>query len=270
MSASHPVAPATRIIPMIGHPIAQVKSLGPINAWFLERGVDACLAPVDILPERVAAFLEAVRGWENCVGVSTTLPHKQAAFAACDTLSDRARIARAVNIVRREADGSLHGDMTDGVAFCGEVARKHVKLDGCAFLLVGAGGAGGAVAHAMAEAGASSVAVIDIDEQRRSALIASLREHHDNLTVTGALAPGTHIDVALNATPLGMKPEDAMPFDLDLLPRTALIADAVTRPVMTKWLTAARVRGNAIQTGEEMAVAQLPIQLPFWGFDYRS
>ena len=220
--------------------------------------------------QAVAAFFDAVRGWENCVGVSITLPHKQAAFAACDSLSERARIACAVNIVRREADGSLHGDMTDGIAFCGEVARKHVKLEGSAFLLIGAGGAGGAVAHAMAEAGASSIIVIDIDEARRSALIDSLRERHENLAVTDALAAGAPIDVALNATPLGMKPDDPMPFDLAQLPRSSLIADAVTRPLMTKWLTAARVRGNAIQTGEEMAVAQLPIQLPFWGFDFRS
>ena len=56
MSATHSVGPETLIIPMIGHPIAQVKSLAPINAYFASAKIDACMAPIDIEPERVAAF----------------------------------------------------------------------------------------------------------------------------------------------------------------------------------------------------------------------
>ena len=211
VSLPHPVGPQTRIIPMIGHPIAQVKSLAPINAWFAGAGVDACMTPVDVEPARVPAFFEFVRGSSNCIGVSVTLPHKQAAFAACDRLSSRAQVARAVNIMRREQDGLLYGDMTDGVAFCSEIARKGVKIEGAAFLLIGAGGAGSAVAHAMAEHGASSIAVVDIDVQRRHALVESLREHYRDLAIVDAASAASHADVALNATPMGMREDDPLP-----------------------------------------------------------
>ncbi len=253
---------------MIGHPIAQVKSLAPINAYFASAKIDACMAPIDIEPERVAAFFDFVRGWKNCIGVSITLPHKQAAFAACDTLSWNARIARAVNIIRRQDDGMLHGDMTDGVAFCGEIARKGVKIEGASFLLIGAGGAGSAVAHAMADAGAAAIAIVEIDAARRNALAASLREHHPKIEIRVDVDASFPANVVLNATPLGMKDGDALPIGFERIAPQALIADAVTKPVMTKWLLAARVRGHAIQTGEEMALAQLPVQLPFWGFDF--
>lgn len=261
------IHPGMRIIPMIGHPVAQVKSLAPMNAWFGRHGVDCRLIAVDIAPEHAPGFLAAVRGWANCPGVSITLPHKQAAFAACDRLTERARIARAVNIIRRESDGSLSGDMTDGAAFVGEIARRGVRIQGCAFLLIGAGGAGGAVAHAMAEGGASAITVIEIDGARREALLAALRAGHPALRLAASLEPGEPVDVAFNATPLGMNEGDPPPFPLDALPQTALIADAVTKPVVTAWLEQARARGHRIQTGEEMAVAQLPIQLPIWGFD---
>lgn len=270
MSLAHLVGPQTRIIPMIGHPIVQVKSLAPINAWFAQTGVNACMAPVDVEPARVGAFFEFVRGWKNCVGVSITLPHKQAAFDACDRLSSRAQVARAVNIIRCEQGGLLYGDMTDGVAFCSEIARKGVTIEGASFLLIGAGGAGSAVAHAMAEQGASSMAVVDIDVQRRDALVSSLREHYRDLAIVDAASAASRADVALNATPMGMREDDPLPFALESLAPRALIADAVTKPSMTKWLKAAQARGHNIQTGEDMALAQLPVQLPFWGFDFAA
>ncbi len=263
---AHPVAPATRIIPMIGHPIAQVKSLAPINAWFAARGIDCCMMPVDVLPERVAAFFDAVRGWENCTGVSITLPHKQAAFAVCNEVTGRARMARAVNIVRRDAQGWLHGDMTDGAAFCAAIEAKGYRTFGAAFLLIGAGGAGSAVAHAMAEGGAKCIIVIEIDALRRQALLESLRAVHPAVELLDHLPSALMPDVVLNATPLGMHAGDALPFSIDSFAAHTLVADAVTKPIVTPFLEAARSRGLAIQTGEDMALAQLSIQLPIWGF----
>lgn len=268
MTAIRSVDPETRGIPMIGHPIAQVKSLSPVNAWFASQEINACMMPVDIVPQRVAAFFDVVRGWENCIGVSITLPHKQAAFAACDRLSARASVARAVNIVRRDAQGLLHGDMTDGPAFCAVVKQTGRSIVGAHVLLIGAGGAGSAVAHALAEEGAASITVIDIDVQRRDDLMKSLAAQRHGLAVRDSIASDVEIDIAFNATPLGMKTGDPMPCDLDILPLRALVADAVTKPAITPWLAEARRRGHMIQSGEEMALAQLAIQLPFWGFAF--
>lgn len=252
---------------MIGHPIAQVKSLAPINAFFLCKGLDACMIPIDLAPSRVGSFFDHVRGWSNCVGVSITLPHKQAAAAACDALSPRARMARAANVIRRDAEGRLYGDMTDGVAFCAALRRRGVTIRGASFLLIGAGGAGAAVAHAMAEAEAARLAVVDIDAERRAGLMQSLRACWPAAEVVEADEPSFAADIVLNATPLGMMDGDPLPIDLTSIPRAALVADAVTAPAVTSFLAQARFRGHNIQTGTEMALAQLPVQLPFWGFE---
>lgn len=114
----------TVFIPLIGHPVEQVKSPGPVNAWFSDNDVGAVLIPVDIFPEKVPAFLDAIRGTPNCPGVSVTMPHKQAACAGVDELTERARRAEAVNIIRRNADGTLVGDMVDGDAMVAALAKN--------------------------------------------------------------------------------------------------------------------------------------------------
>ena len=93
----------TLVIPLVGHPVEQVKTPGPMNRWFGERGIDAVVVPIDIRPERVGSFFDVLKATENCVGCTITMPHKQAAFAAADEVSERARRAKAVNIIRRSA-----------------------------------------------------------------------------------------------------------------------------------------------------------------------
>ena len=256
----------TSIVPLVGHPVEQVKTPGPMNRWFAEQDVDAVVIPVDVRPERVAAFFEVLKATENCVGCTITMPHKQAAFAASDEVSERARRAKAVNIIRRTPSGKLVGDMTDGLAMVVALKRRGVDLGGRNVLVVGAGGAGTAIAHAVAEEGAASLAVVEQDQMRQRALIADLERFYPGLAVSDEVRPDRAIDIAINATPAGMLPHDPCPYPLDRLPQAAVFADAITRPVMTRWLTEAERRGASVQTGEEMALAQVPILLTYLRF----
>lgn len=262
------VTPRTRIVPMIGQPIGQVITPEPMNRYFRSAGIDAAIMPMQLAPGHVDDFFRMVRGWENCAGISITMPHKQAAFANADTTSLRAQQARAVNLIVRQADGSLHGDMTDGIAFASAVRAKGFEPKGATFLLIGAGGAGAAVAHAIADAGASNIHIFELDQRRRTALEESLRQYHPDTVVHEGSQELMEIDLVLNATPLGMKRTDPMPLGLELLQNSSIVCDAVTKPIVTPFLEAARGRGHITLTGEEMALAQLPIQLPLWGFDY--
>jgi shikimate dehydrogenase len=139
-------------------------------------------------------------------------------------------------------------------------------IEGRRFLLVGAGGAGAAIAHAVAEANAAAIVVNDIDRMRRQALIGSLRLHHPGVEVHDRLPAGLAVDIAANASTLGMGAGDAHPFDLDRLPNHAIVADAVTMPDVTPWIAEARERGHRVQTGIQMALAQLTVQLGFLGY----
>ncbi|MDP4594679.1 MAG: shikimate dehydrogenase [Beijerinckiaceae bacterium] len=266
----HPVTPRTKLVPMIGHPIAQVITPEPMNRYFQRSGIDAAVIPMDIAPSQVSAFFSILRGWANCIGVSVTMPHKQAAFNACDTLSERAAQAGAVNLIQRGATGMLHGDMTDGAAFVAAITGKGATIRGSRFLLIGAGGAGAAVAHAIAEAGASRIYTIDIDAERSQTLARSLRSHHPLVQVDGPPDDYSAIDIVFNATPLGMITRDPLPLDLSRLSVGCIVADAVTKPLITPFIAAARANAHSTLTGEEMALAQLAIQLPLWGFGYQA
>jgi shikimate dehydrogenase len=253
----------TLVVPLIGHPVEQVKSPGPMNRWLDENDVDAVIVPMDIRPEKVAVFFEVLRAMENCVGCSITMPHKQAAFVASDEVTDRARRARAVNTIRRSPMGRLIGDMTDGLAFISALADKGVLVEGRNALIVGAGGAGTAIAFELAASGAAQLVVTDIDRMRQRALISELLIFHPELVVHDRIPAGLRIDIAINASPAGMNEDDPLPCRLEELEGVTIVADAVTKPLETPWLKAAMRRGIRIQTGEEMAVAQLPIQLAY-------
>lgn len=111
------VSGTTQVVAVIGHPIAQVKSPDNFNRYFAEQHMDSVMIPVDIAPDAVVDYLNALRGWQNMTGVLVTVPHKQRAAALVDELTPRARRLNAINVIRKLADGRLQGDMLDGVGF---------------------------------------------------------------------------------------------------------------------------------------------------------
>jgi shikimate dehydrogenase len=260
------VTGSTVFIPQVGHPVGQVKTPGPMNRWFAEHDVDAVIVPMDIRPERVAEFFGLLRGMENCAGCSVTSPHKQAAFVACDEVSDRARHAKAANIIRRSPAGRLIGDMTDGLAFVAALAAHGVRAAGCHVLLVGAGAAGTAIAFELAASGAASLTIVEVDQMRQRALISALGRLHPGLATFDRPDEGRPVDIAVNASPTGSDPRDPLPYPVEHIAGARIVADAVTSPVDTAWLQAARLRNLAVQDGDEMAKAQLPIQLGYLRF----
>jgi len=84
-------------------------------------------------------------------GILVTMPHKFAAFAHCATTSERAKMLRVVSVIRRNPDATWHGDMLDGVAFVKAQTDHGAQPEGARALLVGAGGAGSAIAISLLE-----------------------------------------------------------------------------------------------------------------------
>lgn len=259
------ISGSTRCLPLIGHPVDQVRSPPGFNRWFAERGIDAVIFPVDLAPPALPAFFTMLRGWQNCIGLSVTMPHKAAALALVDDCTARARLSGALNIVRRDANGRLVGDMVDGLAFVAALQARGIDLAGCRSVVIGAGGAGSAIAHALADAGVAALAVTDPDAMRRTALLAALRRAHPALLLADAADRSGDIDLLVNASPLGMRPDDPLPFDTRTLRPAAVVADAVTKPAMTPLLVQAAAHGCTIQTGHAMADAQLPFQMAHLG-----
>lgn len=252
---------STRCVPLVGHPVAQVHTPPAINAWFSSNAIDAVMMPMDVEPGNISGFFQLLRGWRNCAGCSVTVPHKQAAFAAVDAATPAARHAGAVNIIKRLPDGRLVGDMTDGAAFVEALRRNAVELERADILLAGAGGgAGSAIAAVLCQQGSASICLLDPNADRYRKIAAQLAQFHPGVRVHGD-ARSVRFDVAINASPLGMKGDDPAPFDIGQVKPGGMVADIVTKPVLTPLLLRARDKGYRIQTGVEMAEAQLEFQM---------
>lgn len=261
-----PISGDTRLLPIIGEPTRQVKAPAVFNAYFAETRQDVVMTAFELSGQGVDSFIEAIRGCANAVGFIATIPHKQRAAAACDALTERAAFLGATNLIRREADGRLIGDMTDGLG-CVQAMRVHgVDPARRRALVVGVGGAGSAIAHALAEAGVTSLCLTDIDEGRTRRIAARLADAFPGLEVqTSAPAVGS-IDIAVNASPVGMNDDPNMPYELDGIADAALVADVVTNPEMTPWLKAAAARGWITQSGIDMVRGQFALMKAHFRF----
>jgi len=266
------ISGATEVVVIVGHPTRQVKSPRNFNEWFESRKQDTVMIAVDLTAEHIGNFASMARGWRNLRGIVVTVPHKQAFAKLCDSLTPRAEALGAANVVRRSADGTLRGDMVDGFGFLA-AARSHGFMSrGRRALVVGAGGAGSAIAFALCEAGIAQLGLMDVDVERRNTLAAMLRSHFRGSEIQQDCDSLSNLDLVANATPIGManaargNPElPLQPSLLASLPSKALVADVVTSPDLTPFLAFAKTRGCRIQKGAEMAKAQLDLLGGFMG-----
>jgi shikimate dehydrogenase len=260
----------TQLVTHYGYPIAPVKSPMIYNPYFEHAGIDAAVVPVGVHPDDYPATLRTMFRLTNMVGAIITMPHKRSTVGLLDDCSPRVRIAGACNAVVRRSDGTLFGDLFDGVGFIRALARNGVQVDGARCLVIGAGGAGSAIAAALAAAQARAIAIFDVVPQHGDALIAKLREHYPQIASLAGSSDPSGFDLVVNASPLGMAPRDGVSVDLARLPATAFVAEVVMTPEVTPLLAAARTRGCRTQPGIDMLFEQIPLYLEFFGLGRAS
>lgn len=252
----------TRLVAIIGDPIAQVKSPAGVTKALLESGRNALVIPVHVTPADLDQFVNGVSLAKNFDGIIVTVPHKFSATRLCKTMTERARFLGAVNVMRRNADGTWHGDMVDGPAFVGGIRNAGCKPDGQRALLVGAGGAGSAIALALLEEGVAELAIHDEDHNRRDSLIERLRSRFGSRVRIGSSDPSGFTLIA-NATPVGMRAGDPLPVQADKFTADMFVGDVITVPAVTPMIDAARKAGCATQIGVGMFLADLDLMFDF-------
>ena len=258
---------ATRVYLHLAHPSAHARTPQVMNAEFTRRGIDAVAVSADVAPGDLGGFTRGLRGWRNLAGLSVTMPHKQALTAHVDELAGQAALIGAVNVVRREADGRLVAANTDGPGFTVGLRAAGHELSGRRVLLAGAGGAGHAVAFAVAGAGAASLTVANRTAARADRLAADVAAAYPAVAVAvGPPDPAGH-DVVINATSLGMQPGDPLPVLVGRLAPGTLVCDIVTRPAQTRLLREAAARGCVPHPGLPMLAGQVDLILEFLGLD---
>lgn len=253
---------ATRLYFIVGDPIAQVKSPGGMSAAFAARGHNALVVPVHVTPRDLEAFVRNASLARNLDGIIVTVPHKFACHALCAQTTGRAKFLGAVNIMRRLPGGGWFGEMLDGPGFVGGVRSQGGEPSGARALLIGAGGAGSAIALELIEAGVSELAVHDADPVRRDALIGRLRTLGKAPVAAGSANPAG-FDLIAHATPAGMKTTDPMPIDIAQLSPDAFVGCVITAPDVSPVAAAARAKGCRTSVGGDMYRTEQGLMLQF-------
>jgi shikimate dehydrogenase len=256
----------TKLIAHIGWPTESFKAPMIYNPFFERRKINAVVVPMGCKSENYAEFLKLVFRLSNIHGALITMPHKITTLELVEDASVSARIAGACNAVRVDERGRLTGDMFDGEGFVRGFMKKGRRLAGAAVLVAGCGGVGSAIAASLAKAGVAKLALYDAFSRGMNALAERLRAHYPKLEVTAGSADPAGYDVVVNATPLGMKKDDPLPFDVERIAASTFVGEVVMKEEITPLLAAARAKGCDYQVGTDMLFEQIPAYLEFFGF----
>lgn len=255
-----------KVAGVMGWPVGHSRSPRLHGHWLQRYGIDGAYVPLPVKPE---AFERALRALADLgfAGCNVTVPHKEAALAACDTVSRTARAIGAVNtIVLR--DGAVLGDNSDAFGFIENLRQEAPDWQATAgpALVLGAGGAARAVIHALLEAGVPELRLVNRTRARAELLAGELdrggRIRVGDWEARGALLADAGLVV--NTTALGMCGQPALELPLGGLPPAALVTDIVYSPLETPLLAAARARGNPAVDGLGMLLHQARLGFRQW------
>jgi shikimate dehydrogenase len=239
------------------------------NAGIASLGLNWRYLACEVHPDNLREALIGAKRM-GFVGVNLTVPHKLLALEMMDALDDSAKIWGAVNTVRFEADASgavrLRGFNTDADAITRSLREDlRMELRGARVLLLGAGGAGRTAALKLAAEGVGELHLVNRTESKAAAVAQEIQQRNPGVKVAVGY-PQAAADLILNATSLGLKAEDALPFDEKAfsLKQARLAYDMVYRPAETPFLKAAQAAGCKTANGLGMLLYQGAKALEIW------
>ena len=247
---------------VMGWPVMHSRSPLMHNYWMTQQGLAGTYVPLAIEPGQIGPALQAMHplGFAGC---NLTIPHKLDAMAVVDEVDEVAKRIGAISCVVVNKDGSLFGTNNDWLGFLGNLKEHYpdFRADAGPVAIIGGGGGGRAVCHAMLHEGAPEIRLVNRTPEEPLAIAAEFGgpiiptlwdDRHDALD--GVVA-------AVNATSQGMSGLPALDIRLDALPASALVIDIIYTPLETPFLAHARDRGNATLNGIGMLLHQGP---PAW------
>lgn len=246
----------TKVTGLIGYPVEH--SLSPImhNSAFQAIGLDYCYVTFPVEPSKLGDAVNGIRAL-SLKGVNVTVPHKEAVIKFLDSLDDEAKEIGAVNtIVNKE--GYLVGYNTDGRGFMASLNENCINLKDKSVFLIGAGGAARAVAYYLSKE-AQEVLIYDIDLKKAKSLSEALK---GKVRVSEDMALIKDADIIINATPLGLRPEDPSPVNPSLLKEGQVVCDLIYKK--TEFLKEAELRGCITIDGLGMLLWQGVFAFELW------
>jgi len=253
------------------------------NAGIAELGLNWRYLAFEVHPDDLRQAIAGAKAM-NFIGLNLTVPHKLLAVDLVDEKDESARAWGAVNTIRFEGKDAVgnwrplreftdapretrsHGFNTDADAIT-RALREDLGVEpaGKRVLLLGAGGAGRTAALKLASENVAELFLINRTQSKAAQLAAEIRQRHPKARVT-ADYPQANVDLVLNATSLGLKPTDSLPFDERRfsLRQTGSVYDMIYRPAETPLLKAAKSAGCRVANGLGMLLYQGAKALEIW------
>ncbi len=219
----------TKIMALFGYPVEHSFSPAMHNAAFDHLGMDYCYVTFSVKPDLLREAVEAIRALD-LRGVNITVPHKEKVIPFLDSVREEASFIGAVNTIRNDG-GMLTGYNTDGRGFMQSLSEAGIDVSGKKIIIVGAGGAARAIGYYLCKV-ASEVCLYDAVTEKAEELAHHLNTLNGNASaIDGATFKEGRIlsgmDIIINATALGLNPDDPVPVDLSLLNKGHTVCDLI-------------------------------------------
>ena len=245
------------IAAVLGSPVTQSLSPAIHNAAFARMSKPWRYVAIDVDAQYFEEEVFAARD-AGMLGLSITMPHKDAAFALVQNRDEIAQRSGSVNTIVFGDTGSLRGANTDGDGCCDALVRGGANIEGSRAVVLGAGGTARAVVAALGIRGAADIAVVNRTQSRASQ--ASECADVARVGTEGDIADAT---LLINTTSVGMGTDD-LPVNPSVLHSSLMVLDAVYHPLETAFLAQARKAGANTIDGLWMLICQAVRQEELW------
>jgi shikimate dehydrogenase len=249
----------TKITGLFGYPVEHTLSPAMHNAAFTELGLDYCYVPFLVHPDYLEYAVKAIKSL-NLSGVNVTVPHKEKVMPFLDEINEEASFIGAVNTIVNSG-GRLIGYNTDGRGFIQSLSEGGISIEDKNILIIGAGGASKAISYYLSQK-AKTLYLYDIDKYKVEKLVQDLNNIFNNVYIIENISSVGRFHIIINATPLGLKKEDPLPFDTTLLRTEQTVCDVIYKK--TRLLEEASKKGCVTIDGLGMLLWQGVFAFELW------
>ena len=249
----------TKIAGLFGYPVEHTLSPAMHNAAFTELGLDYCYVPFLVHPDYLEYAVKAIKSL-NLSGVNVTVPHKEKVMPFLDEINEEASFIGAVNTIVNSG-GRLIGYNTDGRGFIESLSEGGISIEDKNILIIGAGGASKAISYYLSQK-AKTLYLYDIDKYKVEKLVQDLNNIFNNVYIIENISSIDRFHIIINATPLGLKKEDPLPFDTTLLRTEQTVCDVIYKK--TRLLEEASKKGCVTLDGMGMLLWQGVFAFELW------
>ena len=252
----------TKIYGCLADPIDHVKAPTIFTSIFNEKNIDAVMIPIHVSKDNLHKVITSLKLIKNFHGMTITIPHKTEIVSMCDFLEPDADMTKAVNWIKFDESRNLIGTNFDGKGFVNGFINQHYSFFNKSVCLFGTGGAGVSIAYALANEKLKKLLLVNRDINKAHILMKNINQIYPNLHVQVSSLSDYQLenyDVVINATSLGLKKNDKLPFDVQKTKIDCVVADIIMNPSETELLKQSKSIGRTIHYGKFMIESQIPL-----------